>query len=44
VKNETDAHALEVEKAAAAKNGKGTVKTVEGECLFYCTFEMRISE
>ena len=42
MKNETDAHALEVEKAAAAKNGKGTVKTVEGKCLILSTPDTRI--
>jgi hypothetical protein len=42
VKNETDAHALEVQKAAAAKNGKGTEKTVEGECPFCSTVMTRI--
>jgi hypothetical protein len=31
-KNETDAQALEIEKAIAIKNGKGPVKTVEGTC------------
>lgn len=29
-KNETDAQALEIEKAIAIKNGKGPAKTVEG--------------
>lgn len=46
VKNETDAQALEAEKAAATKNGKVAVKALEGQsvqlcCVLLCSVKCR---